>query len=73
MFDDSIRDFLGFHAITLYEEYNLSTSPVDTLSSDNIFIETDVGQGMIFRGKRSGIKFNWSMDVNPGFKHIHKF
>ena len=28
---------------------------------------------MIFRGKRSGIIFNWSMDVNPGLKNIHKF
>ena len=28
---------------------------------------------MIFRGKRSGIVFNWSMDVNQGFKYIHKF
>ena len=25
MFDDSIRDLLGFNARTLYEEYNLST------------------------------------------------
>ena len=31
MFDDSIRDLLGFLAITLYEEYNLSPNPVDFL------------------------------------------
>ena len=37
MFDDSIKDLLGFHAITLYEEYNLSTNPVDILSFDDIF------------------------------------
>ena len=42
MFDDSIKDPLGFHAITLYEEYNLSTIPVDILDIllfDNIFLE----------------------------------
>ena len=41
MFDDSIKDILGFHAITLYEEYNSSTNPVDILSIDNIFLECD--------------------------------
>ena len=29
MFDDSIRDLLGFNATTLYEENNLSPKPVD--------------------------------------------
>ena len=28
---------------------------------------------MIFKGKRSGIFFNFTMDVNPGYKYIHKF
>ena len=28
---------------------------------------------MIFKGKRSGIIFNFTMDVNPGNKYIHKF
>ena len=28
---------------------------------------------MIFRGRRSGIIFNFTMDVNPGYKYIHKF
>ena len=32
--DDSIRDFLGFNATTIYEEYNLSPNPVDILSFD---------------------------------------
>ena len=44
MFDDSIKDLLGFHAITLYEEYNLSTNPVDNLSFDKIFLECDIAQ-----------------------------
>ena len=73
MFDDSLKDLLEFHAITLYEEYNLSPNPVDILSFDNIFIETKIAQGMIFRGKRSGIRFNFSMDVSPGYKYVEKF
>ena len=31
MFDDSIKDLLGFNARTLYEEYTLSNNPVDIL------------------------------------------
>ena len=53
MFDDSIRDLLGFNARTLYEEFNLSPNPVDIISFNNIFIETDIPKGMIFKGKRS--------------------
>ena len=72
-FDDSIRDLLGFNARTLYEEYTLSINPVDILSFDNIFIECDVAQGLIFRGERSGIFHNFTMDVDPGYKYIEKF
>ena len=71
--DDSIRDLLGFNKTTKFEEYNLSPNLVDILSFDNIFIETNIAQGMILRVKRSGIIFNWSMDVKPGFRYIHKF
>ena len=28
---------------------------------------------MIFRGKRSGIIHNFTIDVNPGYKNIEKF
>ena len=66
MFDDSIRNLLGFNARTLYEEYTPSNNPVDILSFDNIFLETDLAQGMIFKGKRSGIIHNWTMTVDPG-------
>ena len=37
IFDDSIKDLSGFHASTLYEEYNLPNNPVDILSFDNFF------------------------------------
>ena len=73
VFDDSIGNLLGFNETILYEEYNLSPNPVDILSFDNIFIETDIAQGMIFRGRRSGIIHNFTMDVDPGYKYIEKF
>ena len=71
--DDSIRDLLGFNKTTIFEEYNLSPNPVDTLSFDNIFLECDVAQCMIFRGKRSGNFHRFTMDVYPKYKYIEKF
>ena len=73
VFDDSIGSLLGFNETILWEEYNLSQNPVDILSFDNIFIETDIAQGMIFKGKRTGIIHNFTMDVDPGYKYIEKF
>ena len=73
MFDDSLKDLLGFHAVTLYEEYNLSTNPVDILSFDNFFLECDIVQGMIFKGRKSNIIHNWTMTVDPGYKNVEKF
>ena len=73
MFDDSIKNLLGFNARTLYEEYTPSDNPVDILSFDNIFLECNIAQGMIFKGKRSGIIHNFTMDVDPGYKYIEKF
>ena len=66
--DDTIRNFLGFRETILYQEYNLSNNPVDILSFDNIFIHTNITQGLIFKGKRSGIIHNFTMDVDPGYK-----
>ena len=71
--DDSIGSLLGFNKRTIYDEFNLSDNPVDIISFDNIFIECDIAQGMIFRGKRSGIIFNFVMDVDPRYRYIHKF
>ena len=70
---DSIGSLLGFNKITIYDEYNLSDNPVDILSFNNIFIETDIAKGMIFKGKRTGIIHNFTMDVDPGYKYIEKF
>ena len=70
MFDDNITDLLGFNARTIYEEYTLSSNPVNILSFYNNFLETDIAQGMISKGKRSGILHNFTMDVDPGSKYI---
>ena len=50
--DDSIRDLLGFNKTSIYEKYKLSPNPVDIISFDNIFIETNIAQGMIFKQKK---------------------
>ena len=71
--DDSIGSLLGFKKRSIYEEYNLSDNPVDILSFDNIFLECNIAQGMIFRGKRSRIIHNFTMDVDPGYKNDEKF
>ena len=71
--DNSIGSLLGFDETILFIEYNLSPNPVDILSFDNICIETDIAQGMNFKGRRSGIIHNFTMDVDPGYKYIEKF
>ena len=68
VFDDTVGDLPGFNETILWEEYNLSPNPVDILSFDNIFIHTYIAEGMIFKGKRSGIIHNFNMDVDPGCK-----
>ena len=70
--DDSI-DLLGFDKTTIFEEYNLSPDPVDVLSFDNISLESNIARGMVFKGKRSGIIHNFTMDVDPGYKYFEKF
>ena len=71
--NDCIRNLLVFNAVTIYEEYNLSSNPVDILSFDNIFLECDIAQGTIFRRKRNGIIHIFTMDVDPGYEYIEKF
>ena len=71
--DDSIGNLLGFDKTTLYEGYNLSSNPVDIGSFDNIFLECDIAQGVIFRGERSAIIQSFTMDVNPEYKYIENF
>ena len=73
VFDDSIGILLGFVEILFWGKYNLPDNPVDILSFDNIFIETDIARGMIFRGKRSGIIHNFTRDVDRGYKFVESF
>ena len=49
--DHSRKDLLGFKLVLYQEEFILSDSLVDILSFDNFFHETDISQGIIFRGK----------------------
>ena len=72
MFDDSIRNLLGFHETILYKENNLSPNPADILSIDIIFLECDIAKGTIFERKRSGIIHSWTMTVDPGYKYTEK-
>ena len=72
-YDNTIRDLLGFNAVILEDEYNLSQNPVDILSFDDIFLECDIAQGMTFKGKKSSIIHNFTMDVDPGYKYIERF
>ena len=72
VFDDSIGRLLGFNETILYKEYNLSSNPVEIISFASIFIETDIAQGMIFKGRRRGIIQNFTMNVSPGYKIIEK-
>ena len=44
VYDDSIGNLLGFTETILNEEYNLSPNPLDILSFDNTFIETDIAK-----------------------------
>ena len=73
VFDDSIRSFLKFSETILNKDYNISPNPVDILSFDNIFLECDIAQDMIFKEKRRGNIHNFSMDVDPDYKYIEKF
>ena len=72
VFDDTIGDLLGVNETIFWEKNNLSPDHVDILSFDNIFIHTDIAQGMFFKCKRSGKIHNFTMDVDPGYKYIEK-
>ena len=52
---------------------NLSPNPVDILPYCNIFLETDIAQGMISEGKRSEIIHNFTMDISTGYENIEEF
>ena len=71
VFDDSIRNLLGFRDTMFFKEYNLSDNPLDILSFD-IFLECDIAKCMLFGGKRSNIIHIWTMTVGSGYKYVEK-
>ena len=71
--DVSVGDLVGFNAITILEKNNLSPNPVDTLSSDNFFLKTDIFHGMILKGLRLGTINIFTMDLDPGYKYNESF
>ena len=73
VFDDNNGNLPGFNQTILWQEYTLSPNRVDILSFDNIFVECDPAQGMIFKGKRNGNLHNFTMDVNRGYKFVEIF
>ena len=68
-----MRDLLGIKPVVIHDEYNLSDEPVDILTFDNIFIETDIAHAMIFRSNRWGIIHNFTMAVDPGYNYLQNF
>ena len=73
VYDESIRNLLGFNETILYEENNLSKNPVDISFFDYIFLKCDIAQGRIFKGSISRLIHNLTLDVNPEYKYIKKF
>ena len=57
----------------MHEENNQSPNSVDIFSFHKIFLECDIAQRVIFKGKSSGIIQTFTMDVGPGYKYIKTF
>ena len=47
--DDGRRELLRFDSVVIYEQYTLSHNPVEILSFDNMFTETNIAQGKTFQ------------------------
>ena len=71
--NDSIGDLSEIKPFVIHYEYNLSDNPVDILSFDNIFLETDSAQEMIFKRDGSGLIHNLPTDVDPGYIIFENF
>ena len=63
--DESVGHLLELKPSILHEEYNLSGYPVEKLRFDNDFLQCDIAQGLIFKGKTSGILHSFTVDVDP--------
>ena len=72
MHNDSIGDLIGLKWKEIHKEYKYSDYPVDILSFDNIYLECDIAQGIIFWGKLSNFIHNFTLDVDPGYEYNEK-
>ena len=61
-----MQNLLEFEPSVICDKYIFSHNPVDTLSFDNISFEADFAQEIIFGGKRSGVVYIFTMDVDLG-------
>ena len=52
--DDTSRELLGFQTLVIHEEVNLSHNPVEMMSFDEIFLETEFAQGRL--SKKNDLK-----------------
>ena len=57
----------------MHEGYTSSGESFDTLSISNIFVQTDIAQGMIFRGKRRGMILKWTVTVGQCYHYVEVF
>ena len=69
----NLRDVSGFKPRVIHEEYKVSQNPVDILSFDNSFLETEIANGTLIEGKLARVIHNFTMDLDPGYKYIEKF
>ena len=68
-----MRDLLGIDPRVRDESYNLSGKPVDNMSSDKYFLEYDIAEGIIFKGRQSRLIHIFSLVVEPGYNYLKKF
>ena len=70
--DDSIRILLGLNASTLSEEVIFIPNTDEILSFNNIFLECNIAQGMIFKSKLSGRIHTFTLEVVPAYIYTLK-
>ena len=61
-------DILRVDPVVTYEKYSLSPKPVNKIPFEQIFVETDNTQGIIFKGRRSGRIHNFTKNIGPGYQ-----
>ena len=70
---DNKGHLFRFKPVGLDDKINLSENPFDIISVDTIFLETDIAQGTIFKGKRLGKIHKFTVDSDTGYIYIRRF